>query len=83
MAAVASVESTSQEPAHDQEKPKRRTTRRKKAVEAEVAIEEAPSEVHASSEPQQTAEIPSENTEVSQNGEKKKKGWWNRGGGFF
>ncbi len=83
VAAVASVESTSQEPAHDQEKPKRRTTRRKKAVEAEVAIEEAPSEVHASSEPQQTAEIPSENTEVSQNGEKKKKGWWNRGGGFF
>ncbi|KAG1700620.1 Ribonuclease E [Nymphon striatum] len=44
VAAVAPVDSTSQEPAQEQEKPKRRTTRRKKAVEAEVAIEDAPSE---------------------------------------
>lgn len=83
-AVTAPVERTSQEPAQEQEKPKpRRTTRRKKPSEAEAANEDAPSQAQPSSAPQQSAEMSSDNSEELQDGEKKKKGWWNRGGGFF
>ena len=79
------TENTSSEPAPAPEKPKpRRTTRRKKPVEAEASNENGSATLQSDSEPQATAEVTAEITEVTPEGEeKKKKGWWNRGGGFF
>ncbi len=77
----APTENETKEPVQEPEKPKpRRTTRRKKPEETENAEVENTSE--ASSEtPQETVSETSE--QKPEDGEKKKKGWWNRGGGFF
>ena len=69
-------ESTSQEPATEEKPKPRRTTRRKKPVEAEAPEEVSPQETQAD-----TSSDTSEENQTE--GEKKKKGWWNRGGGFF
>ena len=77
----APSESESQKPVEEPEKPKpRRTTRRKKPEDTEVTKEENSTET--SSEPSQETESEA-SEEKSDDGEKKKKGWWNRGGGFF
>jgi len=77
----AVIETTAESEAEELEKPKpRRTTRRKKPEETEVAEAEKTEDTSIES-PQETASEASE--EKPEEGEKKKKGWWNRGGGFF
>ncbi len=73
-------EGASQAKAEEQATPKpRRTTRRKKPVETETSKDETLVEAQPEPETNPSSEMPNE----KQDGEKKKKGWWNRGGGFF
>lgn len=76
--AASTAESDTKETSDELEKPKpRRTTRRKKPEETEFEnTEESSLPISEDATPEASDEKPDE-------GEKKKKGWWNRGGGFF
>ena len=84
LAELATSEATtkvaSPEPSEEQEESKpRRTTRRKKPEEVEASTDVDATQAQVDNTSNET----SEPTDEKPDGEKKKKGWWNRGGGFF